>query len=84
MCGPWGNEGRLAGWGSQGAWPARREKGQAVCIRQCNGIDAKKMLQNVGDRLTTTSSHGYAQSTYHCALCINHHTDNYNKNRVLL
>jgi hypothetical protein len=71
VCGPWGNGGRLAGWGSQGARPARRGKGQAVGIRQWRGIDVKKMLQNVGDGLATTSSQVYTQSTYHCALCIN-------------
>ncbi len=29
----------------------------------------KEMLQNIGDGLATTSSHVYAQSMYHCALC---------------
>ncbi len=74
----------LQAGGSQGARPARRGKGWAVGIRQWRRIDVKKMLQNVGDGLATTSSHVYAQSTYHCALCINHHTDNYNKNHILL
>ncbi len=84
VCGPWGNGGCSAGWGSRGARPARRGKGLAVGIRQWKGIDVKEMLQNVGDGLGTTSSHVYAQSVYHCASCINHHTDNHNKNRVLL
>jgi hypothetical protein len=74
----------LQGWGSQGARPTRRRKGRAVGIRQWKGIDVKEMLQNIGDGLVTTSSHVYAQSTYHCASCINHHTGNHNKNRVLL
>jgi hypothetical protein len=80
VCGPWGNGGRSAGWGSQGAWPARKGKGRAVGIRQWKGIDMKEMMQNVGGGLVTTLSQVYAQSTYHCALCINHHTDNHNKN----
>jgi hypothetical protein len=46
---------------------------------QWRRIDVKEMLQNVGDGLATTSSYSYAQSTYRCALCINHHTNNYNR-----
>jgi hypothetical protein len=42
------------------------------------------MSQNIGDGLFTTPSHIYAQSKYHCALCINYHINNYNRNRVLL
>jgi hypothetical protein len=84
VCGPWENGGRSAGWGSQGARPARRGKGRAVGIRQWKGIDVKEMLQNAGDGLTTTSSHVYAPSTYNCELCINHQTDNYNKNCISL
>ncbi len=43
-----------------------------------------KMPQNIGDGLATTPSHVYAQSMYHCALCINYHINSHNRNRVLL
>jgi hypothetical protein len=36
------------------------------------------------DRLATTPSHVYAQSTYHCALCVNYRINNHNRNCVLL
>jgi hypothetical protein len=42
------------------------------------------MPQSKGDGLATTPSHVYAQSMYHCALCINYHINNHNRNRVLL
>jgi hypothetical protein len=84
MCGSWGNGDHSAGWGSQGARPTSRGKGRAVGVIQWKGKDMKEMLQNVGDRLATISSHAYAQSMCHFALCINHHINNHNKNRVLL
>jgi hypothetical protein len=43
-----------------------------------------KMPQKLGDGLATTPSHLYAQSTYHCALCISCHTNNHNKNHVFI
>jgi hypothetical protein len=43
-----------------------------------------KMPQNGGDGLATTPSHVYAQSMYHCALCINYHINNHNRNHALL
>jgi hypothetical protein len=55
-----------------------------VGVSQWKGKDVKEMLQDVGDGLATTSNHGYAQSRCRCALCINHHVNNHNKNRVLL
>jgi hypothetical protein len=42
------------------------------------------MPQNIGDGLATTPSHVYAQSMYHCALCIKYHNNNHNRNHVLL
>jgi hypothetical protein len=39
-----------------------------------------KIPQKLGDGLATTPSHIYAQSTYHCALCINYRTNNHNRN----
>ncbi len=80
MCGSWGNGDSSAGWGSQGAQPASKGKGRADSVSQWKGKDVKEMLQNVGDGLATTSSHVYAQSRCHCALCINHHVNNHNKN----
>ncbi len=74
----------LQAGGVRGPGPPEEENGGAVGIRHWRGIDMKKLLQNVGDGLATTSSHIYARSMYHCALCINHHTDNHNKNSVLL
>jgi hypothetical protein len=46
--------------------------------RQC------KIPKSTGDGLVTTSSHIYAQSMYHCMLCISYHINNHNRNRVLL
>jgi hypothetical protein len=43
-----------------------------------------KMPQTLGDELATTPSHVYAQSTYHCALCINYRTNNHNRNHVFI
>jgi hypothetical protein len=43
-----------------------------------------RMPQNTGDGLATTPSHVYAQSMYHCALCINYHINNHNRNHVLI
>jgi hypothetical protein len=43
-----------------------------------------RMPQNIGDGLATKPSHVYAQSTFHCALYINYHVNNHNRNRVLL
>jgi hypothetical protein len=43
-----------------------------------------KMPLNTGDGLATTPNHVYAQSMYHCVLCINYHIDNHNRNHVLL
>jgi hypothetical protein len=84
MCGSWGNWNRAVGWGNQGAQPASRGRGRAVGVSQWKGKDVKEMLQDVGDGLATTSNHGYAQSRCRCALCINHHVNNHNKNCVLL
>jgi hypothetical protein len=72
----------LQAGGVRGPSPPEGEKGGQLASD--SGRDVKEMLQNIGDRLATTSSHVYAQSMYHCALCINHHTDNHIKNRVLL
>ncbi len=43
-----------------------------------------KMPKNTGDGLVTTPSHVYAQSMYHCTLCISYRINNHNRNRVLL
>jgi hypothetical protein len=43
-----------------------------------------RMPQNIGDGLATTPSHVYAQSMYHCAVCINYHINNHNRKHVLL
>jgi hypothetical protein len=43
-----------------------------------------RMPQNMGDGLATTPSYVYAQSMYHCALRINYHINNHNRNHVLL
>ncbi len=43
-----------------------------------------KMLQKLGDGLATSPSHVYAQSTYHCALCINYRTNNHNRNNIFI
>jgi hypothetical protein len=43
-----------------------------------------KMPQNIGDGLATTPCHVYAHSMYHCALCINYHINNHNRNCTLL
>jgi hypothetical protein len=40
-----------------------------------------KMPQNIGEGLSTTPSHVYAQSMYHCSLCMI--TNNHNMNHVL-
>ncbi len=83
MCGSWGNWNHAAGWGNQGARPASKGRGGAVGVSQWKGKEVKEMLQDVRC-CTTISNHGYAQSRCHCALCINHHVNNHNKNRVLL
>jgi hypothetical protein len=43
-----------------------------------------KMSKSTGDRLTITPSHIYAQSMYHCILCISYCIIIHNRNRVLL
>jgi hypothetical protein len=43
-----------------------------------------KMPQKLGDGLATTPSYVYAQSTYHCALCIDYRTNNHNRNHVFI
>ncbi len=43
-----------------------------------------KMPQKLGDGLATTPSYVYAESTYHCALCINYRTNNQNRNHVFI
>jgi hypothetical protein len=54
------------------------------CHRKVEEDRHHKMPQNIGDGLATTPSHVYAQSMYHCVLCINYHINNHNRNRVLL
>jgi hypothetical protein len=65
--------------------PARQEGEKADSWHQTVEEDRHhKMPQNIGDRLTTTPSHVYAQSMCNCALCINYHINNHNRNRVFL
>jgi hypothetical protein len=68
--GSWGKWGHLGCWGRWGTQPARWGGGGewAVGIRQWRRLDVFKMLEGTGDGLGTTSSHVYAQSTYH--MCI--------------
>ncbi len=42
------------------------------------------MSKSTGDGLTITPCHVYAQSMYHCILCISYRIINHNRNRVLL
>jgi hypothetical protein len=83
---PWGNGGHLGSGGSGGvrgpgppggestdSWHQTVEEG-----RHC------KMSNSTGDGLTITPSHVYAQSMYHCILCISYSIINHNRNCVLL
>jgi hypothetical protein len=45
VCGPWGKGSHLGSRGSQGTWPARRGKRQAVGIRQWRRIDISECLR---------------------------------------
>jgi hypothetical protein len=67
MLGEVGDPARQAG-GRTGSWHQTVEE-----------VDVLKMLEGTGDRLGTTSSHVYAQSTYHmCNMCDNSlHLNNY-------
>jgi hypothetical protein len=58
--------------------PAREEGEKAGSWHQTVEEDRHhKMPQNIGDGLATTPSHVYAQSMFHCALCINYHINNH-------
>ncbi len=51
--------------------PARQEGEKTGSWRRTVEEDRQyEMPQKLGDRLATIPSHVYAQSTYHCALCI--------------
>jgi hypothetical protein len=84
--GPWGKWGHLGCWGRWGTRPARQGKERAVGVRQWRRLDVHKMSEGTGDRLVTTSSHVYAQSTYHtCTMCIDSlYLNNHDVSRVLL
>jgi hypothetical protein len=70
--GPWGKWGHLGCWRGWGTRPARQREERAVGIRQWRKLAILKMLEGTGDGLGTTSSHVYAQSTYHiCIMCCN-------------
>jgi hypothetical protein len=82
--GPWRNGGHLEVGEVGGPGPPGGGKGRTVGIQTVEEGRRYKMPQNTGDGLATTPSHVYAQSMYHCALCINFHIDNHNRNHVLL
>ncbi len=55
-------------------WDPARHAGEerTVGVRQWRRLDVHKMLEGTGGGLGTTSSHVYAQSTYHmCIVCLN-------------
>ncbi len=67
--------------------PVRQAGGErAVGIRQWRRLDILRMSEGTGDGPGTTSSHAYAQSTYHmCIMCDNSfRMNNYDVSRVLL
>jgi hypothetical protein len=78
--GPWGNGSHLGSLGSREAWPTRGGGKTGSWHRTVEEDRHYKMPQKLGDGLATTPSHVYAQSTYHCALCINYRINNHIRN----
>jgi hypothetical protein len=65
--------------------PARQEGERAGSWHRTVEEDRHcKIPKSTGHGLVTTPSHVYAQSIYHCMLCICYHINNHNRNRVLL
>jgi hypothetical protein len=82
--GPWGNGSHLGSQGESGD-PAHQEGERTDSWHRTVEEDTHyKMPQKLGDRLATTPSHVYAQSMYHCVLCINYRTNNHNRNHVFI